>query len=164
MASRLTKSAKDAKQASEPLTVSTTGACILTGYTVSHLRRLISAGRLDSPSPGQVSAESVGRFLKERLAANPYNEARTRLMTERATIARIKRERMEADLIPAADVAEAWAAIVEVVRQRILAVPVEVAPAVAASKDPAQVAAVLTDAVERALHELAATPVVVDTA
>jgi len=158
----LTRIAADLAADGGPLTVSTVAACILLNHSASYLRRLIQAGKLESPVPGQITARSIAAMLRVRMAKSPYREAQTRLMAERARISELKRRQMEAALVATASVENAWSDMVALVRTRILQVPKETALAVAAATEAAQVASILGEAIDRALHELSRTRVVVD--
>lgn len=136
-------------------------AALLLNCPIPRIYSLIKTRQLSQPTAGMVSAASLGGYVKS-LEADGYDHARTAFVRERARISELKRRQMESGLVAATAVEASWASVVEVVRQRILAIPAEVAPALAESKDPAKVATIMAAAIDCALNELSNTPVVVD--
>lgn len=84
---------------------------------------------------------------------------RARLTQAKADIAEMQRRRLLSEMLPADQVATAWAAIVNRVRARLLAIPSKFAPRVVITRKPADAQVVLQNAIDEALGELAETPI-----
>jgi len=153
-----TRIAADLATDGAPETMPIKGVCVLLGYSLSHTRRLIAAGKLECPVPGHVSAESLARLVKEKVAANRYNIERTKFIAERAEIARMKREKMAASLADVDDIREQWAALSATIRERVMQVPAEIAPLAGTFQGTAHCETILRDHLERALIELSESP------
>jgi phage terminase Nu1 subunit (DNA packaging protein) len=127
----------------------------LLGLTVQRLGQLEREGVLTKLPSGKYPLASVPDYVRhcrqrgEGLA--DWSRARTELAKERAQAARIRRLSSDGTLVPAAEVRETWAAIVAVMRTRMLAIPARVAARWGLVRSTIEAAAMVREEVHEAL-------------
>jgi phage terminase Nu1 subunit (DNA packaging protein) len=99
------------------------------------------------------------RYLRERAMASEvgqdaFAQHRARLTKARADMAELEHAQMLQDLVPAAQVEQAWAALVGVLRSRLLALPSKLAPRLAGLAHEAPIQEHLRAEITDALAEL----------
>lgn len=100
------------------------------------------------------------RYLRDRAVkgdvhGDDYSTHRTRLIKARADVMEMEKAQMDASLIPATDVQEAWVEVLAACRAKLLSIPTKAAPEVFASSDINEVKSILKETVNEALAELA---------
>lgn len=99
------------------------------------------------------------RYLREKAVkgdthGDDYSTHRTRLIKARADVMEMERAQMEASLIPAHDVQDAWTEVMAACRAKLLSIPTKTAPEAFAAKDLNDIKAILKDSIHEALAEL----------
>jgi phage terminase Nu1 subunit (DNA packaging protein) len=84
-----------------------------------------------------------------------YGEGRAKLITERAIMARIQREKMEQSVIDAEAVTERWSQTCAAIKTRFLASPSKLARQLASASEPSECARILGDEIDENLETLA---------
>jgi len=113
---------------------------------------LVMRGRMVDAvaSDAVLDDKPVERTAPDGQPASNYAQAKLADMVFRAKLRRLEFETRQGKLIEAALVKERWAAILVVLKERVLAVPDKLAPEVAALGDERQV----RDALKREMHPL----------
>jgi phage terminase Nu1 subunit (DNA packaging protein) len=126
------------------------------------ITRLIANGVLRKSAGGFDVIESFASYLayREGLIAKQhgqgaYGEGRAKLITERAIMARLQRERMEGSMIGAEEVTERWSQTCSAVKTRFLASPSKLARQLAETSSPAECQRILRDEAHENLEALA---------
>lgn len=99
------------------------------------------------------------RALGGDMAGEP--EHKTRLLKARADLAEMEAGKLAGELLPADQVADAWAAVAARFRQRVLAIPPKAAPLVAVQGDTETCRKLIGTLIHEALEEIATAPVIV---
>ena len=99
-------------------------------------------------------------FLQERgRDGGSLSDEQKRLTAARADLAEIEKRRVEAELIPADEVEQAWVKMLAVIKTRLLAVPAKMAPRVMVMQRAAEIKDALDREIRDALQEVADTEV-----
>jgi hypothetical protein len=125
------------------------------------LTQLIPVGIVFRTERDTYDVRSIRNFVRwqrqSSAAGNQaWNDARTSLALERATIARLDREEREGELIPVKEVIAINTTIAARVRDLFLGVPARLAVRVAAAQNPAEAEQIMYAAVVEVLEELSA--------
>lgn len=108
----------------------------LLGLTQQRCRQLADESvlvRLASNAfDGPASVRSYMQYREKKLTDDlggpgSLNAERRKLVAERARIAEIERAKLEGELVPAAQIGPVWAAGIDVIRTRMLAMPSKIA-------------------------------------
>jgi phage terminase Nu1 subunit (DNA packaging protein) len=133
----------------------------LIGATERTVTRLITKSILRKTPRGFDVVESFASYCayREGLAAakqgeGDFGKARTRLMVEKARMAALTREKMEAAVIPADEVTERWSLTCSNVKTRFLASPSKLARQLAETSSPAECQRILRDEAHENLEAL----------
>lgn len=134
----------------------------------TRLTQLCEGGVLKKTPGGNFNlAAAVQSYVsyRERLAekvggAGGYAAARALLTTEKAEIARLRRQQLQNELIPAVDVLQGGLAWAAVIRSRCLTIPDRGAAKWHLCRTAADAQKMLVDEVHGVLDEIAATPVI----
>jgi phage terminase Nu1 subunit (DNA packaging protein) len=141
--------------------------------TAIDLARLLSVNRLTVSrleSKGVLRRTARGYDLRENFASyvaykesliskqhgqGAYGEGRAKLITERAIMARIQREKMEGSVLDVEEVTERWSLTCANVKTRFLASPSKLARQLAETSSPAECQRLLRDEAHENLEALA---------
>ena len=135
----------------------------LLDLTPRRVQQLVAEGVIPKDERGRYELVPVVRayirYLRERalsqdLGSDALVQHRARLTKARADMAELEHAQMLGELVPAAQVEEAWAAVVAVMRTRLLALPTKVAPRVVALSHEAAIQDALRAEIADALAEL----------
>jgi phage terminase Nu1 subunit (DNA packaging protein) len=137
--------------------------CKLLDLTPQRVGQLVSMGVIPKKERGRYELVPVVRgyikYLRERsvkgdVGPDDYSTQRTRLTKAKADMAEMEKEQMANRLIPAADVGDAWEAMVSNMRAKMLSLPTKVATAVFVSEDVSETKRIIKEQVHEALAEL----------
>jgi phage terminase Nu1 subunit (DNA packaging protein) len=140
----------------------------LLGVSRTRLGQLVERGVLEKTSRGgfDVAAAVQGYVrYREQLAekaggSGGYAAARALLTTEKAEIARLRRQQLQNELIPAADISQAGMAWAGVIRNRVMTIPNRGAAKWHLCRTAVEAQVMLCAEVNDVLDEVAATPVI----
>jgi phage terminase Nu1 subunit (DNA packaging protein) len=146
-----------------PKTVSALDLSNLLGITKRSVNELAERGTLERQPNGQFKlAETLQAYVLHREevvaaenATGDYGKARAALYEERATMARMQRQKLEGELMPVGVVRSSWLAIVQLVRAHFLSMPQKLAPRLLGKTSAAEVETILRAAVYENLEDLA---------
>jgi phage terminase Nu1 subunit (DNA packaging protein) len=137
--------------------------------TERHVSRLTTDGVLVQSGRGQYDlvgcVQGYVRYLRDLAGGGDTKggvalaEVKGRMILARTRMAEAEADQLDGTLISRATVETAWGAIVTNLRTRLLAIPNSATPQVQAALSPAEIRAILTNAIHEALAELATTPV-----
>jgi phage terminase Nu1 subunit (DNA packaging protein) len=150
-----------------PKTVSASDLSILLGVTVQRIGQLVDHKILRREGRGFNVADAVVAFIAHResvVAAKhgvgDFGKARAALYLERARMARIKRETLEATLVPALEVIAFNTSIVGAVRSRMLSIPAKAASRLVGLKTASAAEVIVRAELIEGLEELSQLPLV----
>lgn len=135
----------------------------LLDLTERRVNQLAKEGVLPKAARGRYELVPVVRayisYLRDRavnsdVGPDDYATQRTRLTKAKADMAEMEKEQMANRLIPAADVGDAWEAMVSNMRAKMLSLPTKVATAVFVSEDVSETKRIIKEQVHEALAEL----------
>src|SRR4051812_6403090 len=135
----------------------------LLDLTPRRVQQLVAEGVIPKAERGRYELVPVVRayirYLRERalsqdLGSDAFVQHRARLTKARADMAELEHAQMLGELVPAAQVEEAWAAIVAVMRTRLLALPTKLAPRLVALNHEAVIQDALRAEIADGLAEL----------
>lgn len=137
--------------------------CKLLDLGIRRLQQLADEGIIKKSDRGRYDlVESVRgyvKFLRDRTlgpdqAANTYAEQRARLTRARADEEELKARQLAGELIPAAQLENAWGAVVDVMRLRLLAIPAKVAARIGMARNAVEAQQIIRAEIHDALTEL----------
>jgi len=138
--------------------------CKILDLTPQRVSQLVKEGVIPKHERGRFELVPVAnayiQFLRQkRIVGNvhgdDYATQRTRLTKGRADIIEMEKAQMESRLIPADDVEQTWNSIISNARNRFIAIPTKVAPAVFASNNLNEIRDIIKEEIYSALDELA---------
>jgi len=139
----------------------------LTERRVQQLARdgIIPASARTGPERGRYDLVGYVRYLRElatrsQTGAADFGVERARLIKAKADLAEMDAAVRRGDLLPAAQVEEAWIAVLARLRARLLVLPDRLAPLVHEESTIAGTRAQIRDAITEALAELASLPAI----
>jgi phage terminase Nu1 subunit (DNA packaging protein) len=145
-----------------PPKISTSDLSALLGVTERAITRLVAKGILRKDSFGTFDVvDVVQAFIQhreasvaERYGKGAFGEARAELYVERGRIARIQRQELEGQLIPAGEARAAFSTVFGMLRAMMLAVPSRTAPHLVGLKSAAQAKSIVKAAVNEAMVDI----------
>jgi hypothetical protein len=130
----------------------------LTGLTKARIGQLVVSGVIRKLGRDSYSIESIPRYCATQRegtgGSSRWNEARTRLASERAAMAKLSRLELEGKLVPLVEMIEANCRAVAVVRDRLLGLGAKLATRLAIASKPAECQQIVYEAVYETLLEL----------
>ena len=144
-----------------PAKVSTSDLAVLLGVAERTIGKLLDKKILRrSVGGGFDVVDAIQSFVAYRegvVAAEhgigSYGRSRAELYLEKARMARMQREKLEGELLPANEVLAGWSAIFAKVKARMLAIPSKCAPRLVGLKTAAEAKAVIEPEVYEALTD-----------
>jgi phage terminase Nu1 subunit (DNA packaging protein) len=125
------------------------------------ITRLITKGVLRKTAHGFDVIESIAAhrahcesLMAAKQGKGDYGRARSALMIEKAHMARLQRERMEASVIDAGEVEARWTTTTAAVRNKFVGMPSKLAPQLAEESNPGKCAAIMRSEVYENLEDL----------
>jgi hypothetical protein len=121
--------------------------------TATHVRRLANDGILPKQSNGRyLLGPCVHGYIRHlRRGGSAYLDERARYTRAKADAAALAAKVKAGELVPAAEVAETWGAIVSVMRTRMLAIPARVAARWGMVRSTVEAAAMVREEIHEAL-------------
>jgi hypothetical protein len=107
----------------------------------------------------EAAGASNGSSMVDDTGRGSYAKEQARLTAEKAKLAEMERLEREGRLLPADEVAQTWAAILGVIRTRLLALPAKCAVRVGMARNAVEVQAILKVELREVLTELSSTAV-----
>jgi phage terminase Nu1 subunit (DNA packaging protein) len=136
---------------------------LLIGVTATRVRQLahegvlVRRGRDEFDGPQSVAgymAFKERRLVDELGGPGSMAGERRKLVSERARMAQLERERMEAKLVPANQVAGAFSAMAGALRSHLLSLPAKLAAKLGMATNAVERQAILTTGIHEALEHL----------